>query len=203
MKLQILTIILVSIIGLSACSPENTDNEGKTGSIDNITFTDGDFVSYAIELNDDDFFGMMRVSVSTNVTQYGETGLIKLTWTSTDTSSQNPIIEDEIYLTETANGYFEVLATGNTSSQAFIPKPFAVGSGLTGRFGVGKGNERQTLVVDRIETLVRDGESYSCAVVESSDNQLTYYFTTELFLLEVKDTRFTKVELLRRNHLWQ
>lgn len=137
MKLKLITIFLIGTIGLTACAELNSDNEGKTGSIDNITFTNGNNISYAIELNDDDFFGIMTLTVSTNVTHYDETNLIKLTWTSTDVSSQNPIVEDIIYLTETASGFFEVLSTGNTSSEAFIPKPFAVGSGLTGRFGVG------------------------------------------------------------------
>ena len=51
------------------------------------------------------------------------------------------------------------MATDNILSSHYLPKPLSVGDGPRGKFRIGVSPTTETLIVDRIETIQRNGET--------------------------------------------
>ena len=141
---KIIPLLMMVVTLFQGCG-EEVEPTSFTGNIGNISFTHGDYVNFAIKRDDDTFIGTYGLTVSTNVTHYGETGLVSLTWTHRNSDGSNPTIENQIFLKEYQNGFHEVVATDNILSSHYLPKPLSVGDGLRGKIqNRGFSNNRNT-----------------------------------------------------------
>ena len=199
---KISSLILITIISITTTGCDKLfDNMASGSKIESFNFKNNDFIRYNIELNDNKLFAQKELKIKEPVQKGTISNAIELTWKFISNTGLKEEISHQVYFLKKSDGYYEISSDNTVSTYPAIPLPLTVGSQITGKFGA-TSHESTTLIIQDFKYLSRGGKTYHCAKAVSLDENIIYYISSDLFIVEVEDHRYKKTELTLKNFQW-